>query len=87
MSFKVRSVVESIGDMEVVIRWISDGVGGHTVSLTANVQTLDVGNNELGRQYIRGHTEVVAIFTAAQLGSLNAMGALLRAEAITKLVS
>ncbi|KKL85732.1 hypothetical protein LCGC14_1951810 [marine sediment metagenome] len=74
--------VVAIGEIELVIKWpVDDGGNPLPVVLFANAEKLDANGASLGRRYVRDSDDVAALFTAAQLGGIDAVGVRLRAKA------
>ncbi len=74
--------VAAIGEIELVIKWPVDETGTLLpVVLFANAEKLDADGNSLGLRYVRETDDVAALFTAAQLGGIDAVGARLREKA------
>ncbi len=78
----VDNPVAAIGEIELVIKWPVDDEGNPLpVVLFANAEKLDAEGNSLGRRYVRDSDDVAALFTAAQLGGIDAVGTRLRQKA------
>ncbi len=74
--------VAAIGEIELVIKWPVDDEGNLLpVVLFANAEKLDADGESLGRRYVRDSDNVAALFTAAQLGGIDAVGVRLRGKA------
>lgn len=78
--------IDRTDDIELIINWGFDENGDPTLQLRASVLLVDADGNELGRKYVRDTDKVKALFTAAQLGGIDAVGDRIRAKANSKFI-